>query len=128
MNRDLKNNVYQLQRRFGVYVDLYVRQGDTSIDYSTGIQLVNYGFDKRIKVVLLPINYFVHEKLAQQAAQFRGDLLVGDRELIVDYRYSVSVGDYIVYRTKRYDVIKVDDYDGAAQYALVRNIQNESVA
>ena len=129
MNRDLKNNVYILKRRFGVYVMYYARLADTAINYETGEQGVVYATPVREKAILLPVDYSINERLGSQMNIFRGDLKFGDRFLIFDKRVSVGIGDYFIYETKQYDIIRFVDYiDGDAKFVQARNINDESVA
>lgn len=125
MNRTVKQSLYQLKRHFSVKATLYQRSVVAITDDFSGVQTVNT-VTKPIRAILLPVEYTVQERLDRGASsRYSGDLKVGDREFIVDQKYGVSVGDYLVYQAKRWDVIEIADYEGLAYHVLVRNIQDE---
>ena len=128
MNHTVKQSLYQLKRHFGVSAILHTRSVQDVINDFTGEQTVTTE-SRPIKAVLLPAEYTVQERLGGGASsRYTGDLQVGDREFIIDQKFIVKAGDYIIFLNKRFDVIELSDYEGLAYYALVRNVQNESPA
>ena len=129
MNRTVKVALYNLQRQFGVDLTLFqVTVRDVVNDF-TGEQIVDTN-NMKISAILLPVGYKVHEQLDRGASsRYTGDIQVGDRELIINRKYVVTIGDYFVTSDqKRYDVIDLADFEAGAYFALIRNVQHESVA
>jgi hypothetical protein len=124
MNRSVKQTVYMLKKHFGVRAVLHSRDVSDVVDDYNPIQNVG-SMPNNIKMVLLPVNYSIQEKLGS-GTQYLGDIKVGDREFLIDQKYDVKQGDYLIYKYKRYDVIELSDYEGEANFALVRNVQDES--
>jgi hypothetical protein len=126
VNRTVKQTLYQLRRQFGVKLTLYTRTvGDVVNDF-TGEQTVGVT-PQVIRAILLPLNSTVQERLDRGASsRYSGDVHVGDRELIITDKYTISVGDYLEYGGKHYDVISLADYETGAYFVLIRNTQNES--
>lgn len=127
MNRTVKQSLYQLGRHFGVKAVLVqVQVGDVTDDF-TGVQSITET-SVNIQPILLPVEQTVQERLDRGASsRYAGDLQVGDREFIVDQKHSIKIGDIIEYYGKRWTVVDLADYEGLAYYALVRNMQNESI-
>lgn len=126
MNRTVKRSLYKLKAHFGVRVVLHTRLVQDVTNDFTGEQAVTTE-PRGIKAVLLPAEYTIQERLGRgSSSRYTGDLQVGDREFIIDQKYLIAKGDYIVYLNKVFDVIELADYEGLAYYALVRNTQNES--
>jgi len=129
VNRTVKQALYQLKRQFGVVLTLYqVTVRDVVNDF-TGQQNVDTAA-KEIRAILLPVGYKIHEQLDRGASsRYSGDIHVGDRELIIDQKYTVKIGDYFTTTDgKKYNVIDLADFEAGAYFALIRNTQNESVA
>lgn len=125
MKRVVKQAIYMLNRHFGVRAVLNVADITGVTDYFNDEQTVTYT-PQQLKGILLPAEWTVQERLNVASTRYGGDIRVGDREFIVNHKYSIKIGDWIDYNGKRWDVVDLADYEDDAYYVLVRNLQHES--
>jgi hypothetical protein len=129
VNRDLKYLVYTLKRQFGRSVEIYDRSF-VDIDYTTGEQVTSTVASIIKRAIILPIHYRLQQKFMLFAQQFKfgGDFQIGDREIVVDKRdipsgFEFTDSTYIVYDSKRFDIIDWYEYEGVLYQLLVRYIK-----
>ena len=127
-NRDLKHVIYSLKRLYGQPAVVHSRIV-ADVDYKTGEQTVTSQEMAITRAVLLPNNISIQRNFAMFLANFKfgADIKIGDREVLIDSKdvpNPIEVGDYFVIQTKRYEIVNMQDLDGAGYHLLIRNAQN----
>jgi hypothetical protein len=87
-----------------------------------GTQTNTHDDPLKVKVVILPTNFFVQEKLGE----LRGDIKIGDKHFLISNKLIVKLNDNIEIGDKTYRIVSIIDYDDDAVHGVMRNIQDES--
>jgi len=129
-NRDLQHTIYSLKRLYGQSAIVHSRTVTDDVDYTTGEQTVTSKEMSVSRAVLLPNNISIQRNFAMFLANFKfgGNVKVGDREVLIDSKdvpNPIVVGDYLEIQEKRYEIVDIQDLDGAGYHLLIRNSQNE---
>lgn len=114
---------YLLKTQFGVRVLLRKKKTSLTMDYEAGTQTDPLEVkERRVTVVLLPTNYQMLEKVVPQ---LRGDLRIGDREILLEDKLGSELGDRIITDGKQYDLIHLLNVLNGISYGIIRNVQDE---
>ncbi len=140
MNRNLrfqyiKQVLYELKRQYGFPIVLYnIIQYD--VDVKTGNKTVRKDTYPIPKAIVLPVNVDVVYKAllgVQKDFAYGGQIAEADRYFVIDRKYIpktlVPSDDcYITYNDKRYDVIKLQEFEYLRAVIIFgKHVQNASI-
>lgn len=130
----IKNVIYQLKKEYGKYITIYKNTSNT-VDFDTGIKNTVVTFRRVKKAVLLPSNLirtFVYKSGLDPDFKEGGFIDINDRIMLIDAKdlrnFDLTMDDYIVYSNKRWQVIKVTEFEDQAAYLVQLRVSEGSAA